>query len=409
MSKRVLLIAPDLPGLETSIEAELIGGRYFNITPLQGEVDHERITRATARSRFDILHFASHGGNDGILLSGNRTLTKEHLAQIANQTGAELVYLNACNSALLGQFLADRGVPLVIANTKETLDDDAIRTAAYFYASAADYDGDYRKANERVSPKDGSLAIFAGSGYIDRLIQPLMNAISEMAKKLDALRKQMMAGQRTTMQILAGSVGALLLISAAAIYIIASVSNARAEAEIDRFVDAMRQVAPTEVHEILQAEVFMPLGLTEEPEPTQPGCGPSGGQPKKCDTPTPVPTPATEDLTPTPETTRTKGGTIPVPTDEPELTPVPTLPPETATFTPEATATVAPSETATRLLEPTATVTEEDRPTSTPVPPTWTPTRARTPVPDDVQMLIDASVNATLTAIVPSMCEQVCR
>ena len=208
---RILLIAPSLGGISWSLETEMISGN-FTITPLVGEVTHERITRASTKARFDIVHVASHSSKAGVQISGG-LLTKEELAQIAKQVNAELVFLNSCDSALVGQFIVDRGVPLTISYTVDVMDTTALRTAAYYYEALHDAKGDFRKAYERVSPKDGTLAIFAGAGYLDRLITPLLQMIQDVKDSLTKLQSNVASGQKTLLSLIAGAVVAMLVIN----------------------------------------------------------------------------------------------------------------------------------------------------------------------------------------------------
>jgi hypothetical protein len=153
---KVLLIAPDRPGLSWSSEVELLGGSV-QVVPILGQINHERLTRATSGQRYTALHIASHGDESGIDLSTD-VLTKERLAQIARHVRADLVFLNACDSAALGQYLACAGVPCVVCHTVDVADVDALRAASYFYEELVAASGDYKKAFDKVNPCDGSFA-----------------------------------------------------------------------------------------------------------------------------------------------------------------------------------------------------------------------------------------------------------
>jgi hypothetical protein len=216
MMARMLLIAPDRPELQWALEVELLGGALHTV-PLIGQVNAERITKATSGERFTILHIASHGDDEGVLLSEG-LLTKEELAQIARHVRAELVFLNACRSAALAQYLACQGVLCVIAYTVPVLDRNALRTASYYYEELVAHGMDYRRAFEKVTPCDGSLAWFAGAGYIDKAIEPLIATIGGLQQEMVTLR-------RTTTRSLAAmgvinllAVGTLLSVALPAAY-----------------------------------------------------------------------------------------------------------------------------------------------------------------------------------------------
>src|SRR5262245_41427521 len=117
---KVLLIAPDRAELSWASEVELLGSQV-QVVPILGSVTLERLTRATSGPRYDALHIAVHGDETGVLLT-EEVLSKERLAQIAKHIRAELVFLNACDSAELGQYLTCAGVPCVICYTAAVAD-----------------------------------------------------------------------------------------------------------------------------------------------------------------------------------------------------------------------------------------------------------------------------------------------
>jgi hypothetical protein len=121
------LIAPDRPGISWSSEVELLGSAV-QVVPLLGEIGHDRVTRTASGQRYSILHIASHGNGHGIDLAGD-VLTKERLAQIARHVRADLVFLNACDSAGLGQYLTCAGVPCIVCHTVAMADVDALVAA----------------------------------------------------------------------------------------------------------------------------------------------------------------------------------------------------------------------------------------------------------------------------------------
>jgi len=370
---RILLIAPSLDGISWSLETEMISGN-FTITPLIGEVTHERITRASTKARFDIVHVASHSSKAGVQISGG-LLTKEELAQIAKQVNAELVFLNSCDSALVGQFIVDRGVPLTISYTVDVMDTTALRTAAYYYEALHDAKGDFRKAYERVSPKDGTLAIFAGAGYLDRLITPLLQMIQDVKDSLTKLQSNVASGQKTLLSLIAGAVVAMLVINGMSLW------WSSAQAANDTVVESPSK----------QGERGTPISPIV-PVATQIG---SGTIPNVTSTPGPAATEQTDANTPTetntPMATATDTPTkdIGKPTEKPTDAPTkengkPTEKPTNDNVTPTRKPTWTPAETSTPKPTQTWTGTPTFAPadTDTPIPlPTATPTPVNTDLP----------------------------
>jgi hypothetical protein len=212
----MLLIAPDRPELQWALEVELLGGALHTV-PLTGQVTAERVTKATSGERFTVLHIASDGDDAGVLLSGG-LLAKEELAQIARHVRAELVFLNACRSAALAQYLACQGVPCVIAYTVPVLDRNALRTASYYYEELVAHGMDYRRAFEKVTPCDGSLAWFAGAGYIDKAIEPLITTIGVLQQEVVTLRRTLVRGLTTMGLVNLLAMGLLLSVALPAAY-----------------------------------------------------------------------------------------------------------------------------------------------------------------------------------------------
>jgi hypothetical protein len=189
---RMLLVAPERAGVNWSAEVELLG-TVLHAVPLTGHVSSERLTRATSGERFTILHVVADGNDEGVALSDG-LLVKERLAQIARHVRADLVFLNACRSAALGQYLACQGVPAVICYTVPVLDADALRMASYFYEELVALGLDYRRAFEKVSPCDGSLAWFAGAGYVDKAVEPLVTMVGFLQQEMVIMRRTMVRG-----------------------------------------------------------------------------------------------------------------------------------------------------------------------------------------------------------------------
>ena len=387
------MIAPSLDGISWSLETEMISGN-FTITPLVGEVTHERITRASTKARFDIVHVASHSGKAGVQISGG-LLTKEELAQVAKQVNAELVFLNSCDSALVGQYIVDRGVPLTISYTVDVMDTTALRTAAYYYEALHDAKGDFRKAYERVSPKDGTLAIFAGAGYLDRLITPLLQMIQDVKDSLTKLQSNVASGQKTLLSLIAGAVVAMLVINGMSLW------WSSAQAANDTVVESPSK----------QGERGTPISPIV-PVATQIG---SGTIPNVTSTPGPAATEQTDANTPTetntPMATATDTPTkdIGKPTEKPTDAPTkengkPTEKPTNDNVTPTRKPTWTPTETSTPKPTQTWTGTPTFVPadTETPIPlPTLTPTPVNTnqPTATDTRPPTDTPTQTTAPTV----------
>lgn len=89
--------------------------------------------------KFEILHIAAHGQDNGLLLEdeqGEKALIpKEAFAELLsrNRTNLECVILNACNSLSQGSLIFDRQIPFVIAMREKLYDAAAIEFSRGFY------------------------------------------------------------------------------------------------------------------------------------------------------------------------------------------------------------------------------------------------------------------------------------
>jgi len=156
---RILIIAPDLPGISVDTEVEAIT-RTLPATVLGGTVTLERVERAIAGEEYDILHIATHASNEGVKLS-DVTMSDQILTHIAKRIRARLVFLNACNTPRIGQYLINNDIPCAISYTIEVMDNVAWSLATSYYAQLIRDDLDYREAYEYIAPDDGSLIWFA--------------------------------------------------------------------------------------------------------------------------------------------------------------------------------------------------------------------------------------------------------
>lgn len=400
---RILLIAPSLDGISWSLETEMISGN-FTITPLIGEVTHERITRASTKARFDIVHVASHSSKAGVQISGG-LLTKEELAQIAKQVNAELVFLNSCDSALVGQFIVDRGVPLTISYTVDVMDTTALRTAAYYYEALHDAKGDFRKAYERVSPKDGTLAIFAGAGYLDRLITPLLQMIQDVKDSLTKLQSNVASGQKTLLSLIAGAVVAMLVINGMSLW------WTSAQAANDTVVESPSRQGErgTPISPIVPAATQIGSGTIPNVTATP---GPVATEQTNAKTPTETNTPvATATDTPTKDSGKPTEKPTENPTEKPTDAPTkdngkPTEKPTNGNVTPTRKPTKTPTETETNTPKPTETWTgtptfaPSDTETQIPLPtPTPTPDEEIQPTATDTRLPPDTPTQTVAPTI----------
>ncbi len=142
---RVLLIAPDHPDLP-SVDAEVAAiARFHEVERVVGSVRDTDILRAVEKGEYDILWFATHGGPDGMLLSGS-VLSPEGVGQFVATSGAHLCVLNTCASEdVANRIIAGGDADMVFTITDKVGDVDALRFGALFAGELAKTD-DFEEA-----------------------------------------------------------------------------------------------------------------------------------------------------------------------------------------------------------------------------------------------------------------------
>jgi hypothetical protein len=130
---RVLVIAPDqrLDNVEDWIAA----AQGLPLTILNRTVTVREVLDHIASGRYQIVHFATHGGTDTLLMSDG-PLPAAMLEEAVRAAGhLELVVLGACKSVTIGAALYLGGVPRVLAWRDEVVDAIAGLWARSFYTA----------------------------------------------------------------------------------------------------------------------------------------------------------------------------------------------------------------------------------------------------------------------------------
>ena len=70
---RILVVCPDVGGVDAIAEVRRLQV-WHDISILNGSVSVEDVYRTCQEKAFDVIHFAAHGGPDGIMLSNGALL-----------------------------------------------------------------------------------------------------------------------------------------------------------------------------------------------------------------------------------------------------------------------------------------------------------------------------------------------
>lgn len=364
MSKFKVLLVPGSVGDGLDLYGEMlrlsnIGSNSDNIAfevvqPNRStEIDLVQLTRGDGK-RFDCLHFLGHSDGQSFTLASGDVLTEDKILALCRDAGAKVLFMNACSSAALCQYAANTTVAVALAWAKEVVDSDAIVAAMRFYGALADYGDPWgsglRRAYEAVGEKR-SFLWFTDGEYVSQMIAPIIARLD----RFDAERKE-------AFNLFSGRLDSIVQsLSDMGTQVMGSLSKVtQSYSKIRALLYAIAVLVVVTI--LFLAYSFATSAQTIPPNPTSlPGCDQSGGQPKKCQTPT-------VDI---------KTGTATEPTK----------PVETPTFVSTAIETQTPTETTIAPPGPTETATEAITDTPTPKPTltkersTNTPTSTYTPLP----------------------------
>jgi hypothetical protein len=177
---KVLFIAPD-SGLDVAPEIDALAELGYAARTLQGVVTPERVFAAVRNTQFAILHFACHATEAGIQLSQGTQLDVDSVLQVARMAAAKVVFLNGCETSVIGQTLVDENVPVAIVAMREIRDDLAKQTAQAFYKALAG-SGDPHEAYKVSKPASrGMYQWLANGGYQRMMLEPILARLGEVA------------------------------------------------------------------------------------------------------------------------------------------------------------------------------------------------------------------------------------
>jgi len=163
---RILIVAPDQPGINAVPEIRRIQARH-DIALLDGSVTAEDVFRACQEKAFDVMHFAAHSGPDGVRLSDGAIMPAEDIAQILRLRETRGVFFSSCNAGRLAAYCARHGATWAICSEVELNDVDAWKTAAAFYSHQANgHARDFVGAYTLADSGDGDYGLHVSPDYI---------------------------------------------------------------------------------------------------------------------------------------------------------------------------------------------------------------------------------------------------
>jgi len=149
---RTLLVAPssDLPLVQAELD---IVASLLSAQTLTGDVTVARLLqRLTARSRFDVLWFATHGDEKGIHLTDG-LLETSTLTQLVKASKANLLVLNTCASEDVGQQIY-RSIGINVICSIKDIPDRRAFTSGTLFAMYLAQTGSIRQSFECMEATD---------------------------------------------------------------------------------------------------------------------------------------------------------------------------------------------------------------------------------------------------------------
>jgi len=176
--QRVLFIAP-ASGLDVLPELSALYENGFQVRVMREGLTTQTLFDEVREQRYDIVHVAAHSADNRILL-GNEQLDATTLAQLARLANAQLVFLNGCATAEIGQVLVDDGLPAAIVTLDTVTDALAKQTAQLFYVNLARTGDIHQAYRQSKPPVRGAYMLLTDGHMFDLAIQPIMHEISEL-------------------------------------------------------------------------------------------------------------------------------------------------------------------------------------------------------------------------------------
>lgn len=165
-SVRILVIAPDQPGLNTRREVRQIQ-RKHHMSILDGAVTPEDIYQAVRETAFDIHHYATDSGPEGVALSDGVIFGPDEIAGVARIKETPCLFFNSCNSGRLAAYAVRHGVRYAVHTNIELADADAWKPAVGFYESLQNGHGkDYVGAYIVADSGDGDYGLSVDPEYL---------------------------------------------------------------------------------------------------------------------------------------------------------------------------------------------------------------------------------------------------
>lgn len=177
---KILIVAPSLGGVDAVGEVRRIS-QYHDVVTLYGTVTADDVYRAVQEKPFDALHFATHGGPDGVQLSDG-ILDAETIAQFLRLRESKGLFLSSCDTGKIAAYAVQHGAVWAISSEVELPDADAWKLAAAFYSHQRNgHAKDFVGAFVLADSGNGEYSLMVAPAWIQELQRAAAAAVAPHA------------------------------------------------------------------------------------------------------------------------------------------------------------------------------------------------------------------------------------
>jgi len=194
---RILMVAPDMALEHAPIEVQDVNNALHPDLLMGVQATPDNLMRRLMTGRYELLWFAGHGTETGIIMSGGEELSTADLSQMLRSSRPQ-IFLNTCESVSVASQIHTALGTGIVATIGEVDDELAYRTGVMF-ANALEKTGDIAEAYRAARPDSGQFVYFNGTLSLSRKdrrdetlleIIKLRQRIEELDANLQASREE---------------------------------------------------------------------------------------------------------------------------------------------------------------------------------------------------------------------------
>jgi hypothetical protein len=186
---KVLFVAPQTGLYLAPEEVQDIMRSGLVVTPLLGHVTSTQLIREIKNDAYDVLWFATHGEEQGVLLSDGLLSASELVPQVRERF--RLVVLNTCKSLQMAQLLQEEANVDVICTILAVPDRQAYQTGSLL-ASALAKSSNIASEYQRSKPGGNRLYLYLAALLPSQaMMAPLVEEMRELRAQIEEVKAQL--------------------------------------------------------------------------------------------------------------------------------------------------------------------------------------------------------------------------